>query len=520
MVKKVMLLGLVIGLMLGGLMPAVVLAQGGGEITLVPFESEAFGLQGVVPEGWKLAAPGVYQRQAAPGDLTSLIQQAAPGISVEQLAASLLPRLGLTELPEPAGTLETAAFSWTLYSIDVTAGAINVHVDMALATTDEGVVLVLLQSPPDEADALAEAVFMPAVEALAPLAPAPVEDLPYRAEEVQFENPAAEGVTLAGTLTLPQGAGPHPAVILISGSGPSDRDESILPLAEIKPFALIADYLTRQGIAVLRYDDRGVGDSTGEHETATSADLASDVEAAIAYLLSREDINPAQIGLLGHSEGGVIAPMVAARNPNVAFVISLAGSAVPGYDVLVRQNERLLATAGVSEEEIAARVAWVRTLMDAMLAEDWAQVEGLLREDYARAIADLPAEQRDALGDVEAYIDEQIAAAMPLYRYWMPYFLAHDPAEDWRQVTVPVLAFFGGLDVQVDADQNRPALEAALAEAGNDDVTVITIENANHLFQPAETGSVEEYGALPQEFVPELLPTIADWLLERVTLAE
>jgi pimeloyl-ACP methyl ester carboxylesterase len=268
---------------------------------------------------------------------------------------------------------------------------------------------------------------------------------------------------------------------------------------------------------VLRYDDRGVAESTGDYESATTADLATDASAALDYLLTREEINPAQIGLLGHSEGGAIAPMIAAERADVAFVIALAGSSVSGYDTLIKQNERLLAANGLTDEEIASRVSWVTTFMDAIIAEDWESVETLLRADYQAEIMRLPEEQQDALGDT--YIDEAIAAQMPGLQVWMRYFLLYDPAVDWANVTVPVLAFFGGLDVQVDAEQNAPVLERVLAEAGNTDVTIIVYDNANHLFQAAVTGSVNEYGALEQTFVPELLPAITDWLLARVDVA-
>lgn len=502
------------------LLPSVAVLAQGDAIVFVPFESESFGLQGVVPEGWTTAAPGVVQRLAAPGDLTSVIQQAVPGITPDVLGASLLSSLGLTALPEPDATLETAAFAWTVYHMDVSAGGVTVRIFLALAATDNGAALVLVQGDEAEADMLHDAIFTPVIDALAPLQPAEAAvSADYVTEDVSFDNAAVEEVTLAGTLSLPAGEGPHPAVILISGSGPSDRDESLLPIAEMKPFALIADALTQAGIAVLRYDDRGVGESTGDYASATSADLATDAEAALAYMLTRDDIRTDQIGLLGHSEGGLIAPMVAARHDEVAFVIALSGGAVSGFDVMIRQNELVLSAAGASEEAIAKQVDWVSELFEAVIAEEWNTVESLLRTNFEEMVAGLSEEQRTALGDTDAYIDAQVEAQLAGMNGWMRYFIMYDPAPDWAQVSVPVLAFFGGLDMQVDAAQNQPVLEAVLADAGNEDVTTVFIEEANHLFQPAITGAVQEYGTLPQEFVPELLPTITAWLLDHIDVA-
>lgn len=345
----------------------------------------------------------------------------------------------------------------------------------------------------------------------------PVTKLPtdYSAEDVTFTH---SDITLAGTLTLPAKDGPHPAVILISGSGQQDRDEAIPIIPGYRPFQLIADHLTRQGIAVLRYDDRGVGQSTGDPSTATSADFAQDAEAGLTYLLSRPEINPKQIGLLGHSEGSLIAAMIAARNSNVAFVISMAGPAVSGYDLLLVQTERILRASDMTEDEVATALAEQRQALDLTVAGDWAALEALLLEVGHRQIEDLPAEQKAALGDVDAYLQQQIAQSMISMQGWMRYFLTYNPSDDWAQVKVPVLALFGGLDLQVDQAQNLPAMEAALAN--NADVTIKLFEEANHLFQKAVTGSPEEYTTLPAEFVPRFLDTIGDWILARVEVAD
>jgi pimeloyl-ACP methyl ester carboxylesterase len=345
----------------------------------------------------------------------------------------------------------------------------------------------------------------------------PATEAAYLEEEVTFAHTAGgEEITLAGTLTLPDAPGPHPAVILISGSGQQDRDEAIPFVPDYRPFQVIADHLARQGVAVLRYDDRGVGGSTGDPSLSTSADFALDAEAAIAYLQERPEIDPAQIGLFGHSEGALIAAMIAARNPDVAFVISMAGPAVSGYDLLLLQSERVLAGLEMNAEEQAAALVEQQQVMDLVVAEDWEALEALLWETGRKQIEALPEAQRAALGDIDTFLAQQIALSMQNMQGWMRYFLVYNPADDWAQVDVPVLALFGGLDVQVDTAQNRPALEAALAEAGNDDVTVESFANANHLFQQAITGSPNEYATLPPDFVPGFLTTISDWLLARV----
>jgi uncharacterized protein len=332
---------------------------------------------------------------------------------------------------------------------------------------------------------------------------------PYTEEEVTFPNGE---ITLAGTLTLPTGEESHPAVILISGSGPSDRDESLAPLASIKPFQLLADAFAQNGIAVLRYDDRGVGESTGVFETATSADFATDAQAAFAYLQSREDIDSSKIGLLGHSEGGLIAPMVAAENPQVAFVIAMAGPGVVGKDLLMLQAERVFSAQGLPDATIGAKLAEEQRTLDMIIRQDWDALEAEMREVLPQQLAALPEAQRESLGDPETLIQD----AMTQYEHWFYFFLTHDPAEDWSQVHVPVLALYGDLDTQVDVDQNAPALKAALEQAGNLDVTVVSFPTANHLFQDAVTGSPNEYATLEPTFLPDFLPTVIDWTQEQV----
>lgn len=484
-------------------------------IVLIPHTDEGFGIDTVVPDGWTNAGSGVYTRGSSPTDTTVLIQQSAP-VDAATLLNAILPQLALTEVPDSAGTYQGAALEWTLYVIDVNVGAINVRVDLALSENDGTTYLVLLQAAPDDYDGLHGSVFLPTLDEFAPLVAAADEPVPYTVEDVTFDN---GDVTLAGTLTLPPTDGPHPVVVLVSGSGAQDRDETLGGGIAIKPFKLIADALTRAGIAVLRYDDRGVGESTGDFATATEADFAADATAAIDYLLTRDDINPDEIGLLGHSEGGLIAAMLGASNPDLDFIISMAGPSVTGYDVLLVQNQRLMQAEGASQAQIDAQVAFVEELLT--MLDDPQAMETLIYDQTLAQIQALPEEQQAALGDIEQYAHTLAAQAAQQYTAgWFEGFVTYDPAPDWAQTTVPVLGLFGGKDVQVDAEQNAPALEAALAEAGNEDYEIVVFPNANHLFQEAGTGGVSEYTTLPAEFTPDFLPTIIDWLKEHVTIAD
>lgn len=335
-----------------------------------------------------------------------------------------------------------------------------------------------------------------------------------REVEVTFSH---RGITLAGTLSLPAGPGPHPAVVLITGSGPQNRDEEIEGIPGYAPFRWIAEYLSTWGIAVLRYDDRGVGASGGDFASATTADFADDAEAAFDHLGGWSGVDRTRVGLLGHSEGAVVAVMLAARRPEVAFVVSLAGIAVTGYETIVRQVELILLAAGLSPAEAAAASAQQREVLDLVVARDWGTLETLVVEIKRAQIAALPREQQQALGDPDVFAQAIAAQELAALRSdWYRDLLVHNPAEDWARVRVPVLAVFGGRDVQVDAEQNKAALQAALAGAGNRDVTVVVLPDANHLFQRAVTGGLDEYAVLPMEFHPRLLPAISDWLAARV----
>jgi hypothetical protein len=324
----------------------------------------------------------------------------------------------------------------------------------------------------------------------------PVKPYPYHEEEVTFTNKAA-GNTLAATLTVPPGKGPFPAVLLIAGSGPHDRDESLLGH---KPFLVLSDYLTRRGIVVLRADKRGIGKSTGDLAKATTADFATDAEAGVAYLKTRAEVDPHKIGLIGHSEGGIVAPMVAARNSDVAFIVMMAGSGVPGDRIIVEQVRLIAEVSGASKEKAAENAAQERELLTLIEKEkDDAVLEKELRAKLAGQVP-----------------DAQIGAAIQqLTSPWMRYFLTYDPATALRQGACPVLAINGSLDLQVPPALNLPAIRKALEAGGNKHYEVDELPGLNHLFQTAKTGSPAEYAEIEETISPVALDKIATWILKQ-----
>jgi len=486
-----------------------------GPIVLVPHTDETFGIESLVPDGWTDRGSGLFARANDPDDVALVAQQAAP-LNTETLLNALLPQLALTEAPEPVGAY-TGLLDWTLYQVDVDTAATTIKVDLALAESNNQTYLLLLQARSDEYEDLHTSVFLPTLDAYGPLTVEATEEaVPYTIEALTFTN---GDITLAGTLTLPPTAGPHPAIVLVSGSGPQDRDESLGAGIAIKPFRLLADALTRAGVAILRYDDRGVGGSSGNFTTAITADFASDADAALAYLAGRDDINADELGLLGHSEGGLVAAMLGARSEDLDFIISLAGPGVNGMDVLRLQNQRALAAEGATQEQIDAQVAFVEEL--ATVLDDPEALEALAYEHTLAQTETFTEEELASIGDPEEFA--RLTAAQVAQQYsagWFGSFLSYDPAPDWAQTTIPVLAFFGSKDVQVDAEQNAPALEAALEQAGNPDYEVVVLPDANHLFQQANTGGPSEYATLPAEFTPDLIPTILEWLENHVTIAQ
>ena len=325
----------------------------------------------------------------------------------------------------------------------------------------------------------------------------PVKPYPYREEEVSYPNKAG-GNSLGATLTIPPGKGPFPAVLLIVGSGPHDRDESLMGH---KPFLVLADYLTRKGMVVLRADKRGVGQSTGNPLTGTTADYATDAEAGVAYLKTRSEVNPHKIGLIGHSEGGIIAPMMAARNRDVAFVVMMAGSGVPGDQILVEQARLISLASGVSKEKADENAVNEQAVL--MLVEtekDAAALDKKLREKLA------------ADGVQEGQIGASIHFATAP---WFRFFISYDPATALRKVACPVLAINGSLDLQVPPAQNLPAIRKALEDGGNKHYEVDELPGLNHLFQTAKTGAPGEYGEIEETISPVALDIMASWILKQ-----
>jgi uncharacterized protein len=324
----------------------------------------------------------------------------------------------------------------------------------------------------------------------------PVKPYPYHEEEVTYDN-KVQNVTMAATLTIPQGKGPFPAVVLITGSGPQDRDESLLGH---KPFLILSDYLTRHGIAVLRADDRGVGQSTGVFADATTADFATDTEAGVAFLKTRAEVNPHKIGLIGHSEGGVIAPMIAARNKDVAFIVMMAGTGVPGDEVLVAQLEAISIANGQTTEKAAKDAERQREILK--LVETEKDPAALEKEIKEKMPADAP----------EAQAGLQVGR---LTSKWFQYFLTYDPAPALRKLTCQVLALNGSLDKQVLPDQNLPAIRKALEESGNKHFEIDELPGLNHLFQTAKTGSPAEYAQIEETMSPVALEKMASWIVKQ-----
>ncbi len=322
----------------------------------------------------------------------------------------------------------------------------------------------------------------------------PKEPFGYHIEEVRFTN-ERHGVELAGTFTVPNGDGPFPAVVLVSGSGAQDRNEEVF---NHRPFWVIADYLTRNGIAVLRYDDCGVGGSGGDPASATTLDFSFDAEAAFDFLGGRAEVDTSKIGILGHSEGGLINFMVAARRPDVAFVISLAGPAVPGIEVLRAQQEAVFRAQGLPEEAIAMREAMNDRLF-AVIAEsnNREEADSLLRN------------RAKEWGYNEEQVDQAISQlTMP----WMYFFLKYDPTEAIVKTNCPALLLNGSKDLQVLASQNFPAYENSIAKYGKTNLTLRELPGLNHLFQHCQTGAPDEYFTIDETISPEVLEMVVEFV--------
>lgn len=325
----------------------------------------------------------------------------------------------------------------------------------------------------------------------------PKPPYPYRSEDVTFKNAKAH-ITLAGTLTLPssQADTKYPAVVLVTGSGAQNRDEEMLGH---KPFAVIADYLTRHGIAVLRYDDRGVAQSEGNFGAATTFDFADDAEAAVAFLKSQEEIDSDRIGIIGHSEGGIIAFVLGARLDDLSYIVSLAGSGVKGDSLLLKQAEdvfRSLNTSPSLYEPLLEKGKQIYTIIE---EDDNVEV---IKENVRVFLA--------SKGENDENIEKQVSVYTAP---WIMTFIKYDPQENLQKVKCPVLAVNGDRDIQVDADMNLNAIKDNIEVNGNKNVTIKKYAGLNHLFQKCKTCTTNEYGELEETFNVEVLSDIKDWIL-------
>ena len=335
----------------------------------------------------------------------------------------------------------------------------------------------------------------------------PVKPYPYLEEEVRFQNEEA-GVTLVGTLTLPKTGVSHPTVILINGSGPQDRDETI---AGHKPFLVLADHLTRNGIAVLRYDDRGFGKSTGNHSEATTHDFAKDVLSAVSYLKSRTDIDSKNIGLIGHSEGGIIAPLVVNQSKDISFMVSLAGTGISGTELSVMQAKAFRGFPVPDEE--AYEKAIRKAIEIAGSNRDITLIKKELRMHYNNTTVPIIKN----LGVPETRINEMIDGIIETRTsIWTRNFYHYNPADEYEKITCPVLSLNGSKDTQVEAKINQDGIRNALIKGENQDFKILELPNLNHLFQECKTGAISEYSSIEQTFAPIALEEISNWILKHI----
>jgi alpha-beta hydrolase superfamily lysophospholipase len=323
----------------------------------------------------------------------------------------------------------------------------------------------------------------------------PQKPFPYYTEEVKFVN-KTDHVTLAGTLSLPKKEGNFPAVILITGSGKQNRDEEML---RHKPFLVLSDYLTKKGIAVLRFDDRGAGESTGDYTKASTIDFTRDVQAGVDYLKTRKEINKSKIGLIGHSEGGVIAPMIAGNSKDIDFIVLLAAPGLRGDKLLLLQKEILERQFGVPESDIQKNQEIFKGAYEIILAS--AANDEKLKNNLSNYS--------------QSKLDDKTAKsfAEQITNVWWYNFLRIDPAVALAKVKCPVLALNGSKDLQVPATINLETIKNALVKAGNKNVTIKELPDLNHLFQECKTGSPMEYDTIEQTFSPIALEEISNWLL-------
>ncbi len=331
----------------------------------------------------------------------------------------------------------------------------------------------------------------------------------YIEKEIEFYN---RDIKIAGTLSFPKNGTNLSAVILISGSGAQNRDSDVFGF---KLFEILADHLTKNGIAVLRCDDRGVGGSSGSVQESTSEDFAEDIIAAYNFLKTIKEINPNKIGLYGHSEGGIIAPIAIAQLQDVAFTVLVAAPAVSGEEIIYKQVELIMRANKSSEEEIKIALENNKEIFDCIKSgADKDTLKKIITKQVKEEMNKMPEENKKQLSDPDAFIQALVNSNIKIYsNVWFNFFLNYDPTPMLRNIKCPVLLLFGGLDKQVDQEQNRSIIEKQLETSGNTKVTSLLFENANHLFQLANTGSPNEYSKLDKKYIDGFLEQITEWIL-------
>jgi pimeloyl-ACP methyl ester carboxylesterase len=333
----------------------------------------------------------------------------------------------------------------------------------------------------------------------------PKAPFPYEVVELAIENETAD-LMLSGTLTIPEGDGPFSLAVLVSGSGPQDRDETIMGH---KPFAVLADHLTRAGVAVFRFDDRGVGESTGDFAAATSEDFASDVIAIVNQLRERDDIRGDRVGVIGHSEGGLIAPMVAVKDPKLHFIVLMAGPGVSGREILLKQSREISQVSGASKEALDLNEKILMMVLDKISLDT--KSENVIDEAIEEFKASLSEDDRESFALPESVKSQFKQFESP----WFRFFNAYDPAPTVAQVRCSVLSVIGEKDLQVDCEVNSKAIRAALEQGGNADFRIEKLPELNHLFQKCETGSPGEYSKIEETLNRAFLELVTEWVLEK-----
>lgn len=416
-----------------------------------------------------------------------------------------VPQQGATGLPFQKVKVADDSLICTMNAPMATYAAMKLNDSTYLGSWIQGPARVVLEI--HRLSGAAAAAYAPPVRLQTPQPP-----FPYHSDSVEYDNTAGT-VHLGATLTYPTTGGPFPAAVLITGSGIQDRDETIFAH---RPFAVIADYLTRRGYAVLRVDDRTAGLSRGDIVNATSADFADDVETSLAWLRKRKDIDTTRLGLIGHSEGAMIAPMVAARDQFLDFIILLASPAEGGYATMGYQTLKPMQNAKASDQAIEASVIREKILLDNMIKaktpDEFVQnVDAQYRFNTAK--------HKDSSGNYPSYIvpPEQLKAALTrqasiLVQPWWKFFLTYDPAPDFRKLSCFVLALGGDKDIQVDNPVDLPLIQQLVSPAEKKKVSTRLLPGLNHLFQHCHACTVEEYGKLEETFAPEVLALMGDWM--------